>query len=94
LDQVRHVAKLARLQLNDQQLELYRNQLATVLEHIDKLSELDVTNVEPMAHPTDFSNRLADDVVGPTMPIDDLLRNAPETEDRFLAVPKVLADEE
>jgi len=90
--QVRHVAKLARLRLSDEQLELYRGQLSSVLEHIAKLSELDVAGIEPMAHPTEMTNRLDEDEVSPPMPIEDLLRNAPAVEDRYLAVPKVLAD--
>ncbi len=93
LEEVRHVAKLARLRLTDSQLELYRNQLAAVLDHIAKLNELDVTGVEPMVHPTEITNRLGDDLPEPSMPIDQLLRNAPAVEGSYLAVPKVLADE-
>lgn len=93
LDEVRHVARLARLQLDEAQLEQYRTQLSAILDHIEKLSELDVTGVEPLAHPTNIANRLDDDEVAPPMPLDDLLRNAPSVEGRFLAVPKVLADE-
>ena len=61
IDEVRHVAKLARLRLTDEQLERYRGQLSAVLDHIAKLSELDVEGVEPMAHPSDLTNRLDDD---------------------------------
>ena len=93
LDEVRHVAKLARLRLNDEQIERYRAQLAAVLDHIAKLNELDVTDVEPMAHPTDLTNRIEDDVPMNAIPIDDLLRNAPAVEDHFLGVPKVLDEQ-
>lgn len=89
---VRHVAKLARLHLDDQQIRLYRDQLATVLEHVQKLGELDLDGVEPLSHPIDLTNNLADDVVQPSMPIDDAMRNAPQVEGPFIAVPKVLAD--
>ena len=92
IDEVRHVAKLARLRLDDEQLARYRSQLASVLEHIAKLNELDVEGVEPMAHPSDITNRLAEDEVTPPMPVETLLANAPATEDHFLAVPKVLDD--
>jgi aspartyl-tRNA(Asn)/glutamyl-tRNA(Gln) amidotransferase subunit C len=90
LEEVAHVAKLARLQLNAQQLEQYRVQLSSVLTHIAKLKELDVTNVEPLAHPTELVNRLDDDEVLSSMPIEQVLMNAPAVEDRYLAVPKVL----
>ena len=92
LEQVRHVAKLCRLRLTDDQLERYRSQLASVLDHIAKLNELDVEGIEPMAHPIDIFNRLDDDEVTQPMPIEMLQRNAPAVEDRLLAVPKVLGD--
>jgi aspartyl-tRNA(Asn)/glutamyl-tRNA(Gln) amidotransferase subunit C len=93
LEQVQHVAKLARLRLTPQQLETYRVQLSSILHHVAKLSELDVEGVEPVAHPNQITNRLDDDVVGRSMELEALLRNAPAVEDRYLAVPKVLADE-
>jgi aspartyl-tRNA(Asn)/glutamyl-tRNA(Gln) amidotransferase subunit C len=92
LDQVRHVARLARLRLSDAELEIYRAQLAEVLAHLDTIAELDVSGVEPMAHPLDITNRLDNDEPRPSMPLDDLHRNAPAVENRFLAVPKVLGD--
>ncbi|MFO0873926.1 MAG: Asp-tRNA(Asn)/Glu-tRNA(Gln) amidotransferase subunit GatC [Phycisphaerales bacterium] len=88
--QVEHVAKLARLRLSPEQVERYRSQLSAVLEHIAKLGELEVGDVEPMAHAFEMTNRLDDDVPGAAMPTSDLLRNAPAVEGPFLAVPKVL----
>ena len=89
---VEHVAKLARLALDDETIELYRRQLSTVLDHIAMLQRLDVEGVEPMAHPLDVTNRLAEDEPGSAMPLDALLDNAPAREGRYLAVPKVLED--
>ena len=93
LEEVRHVAVLARLRLDGEKLEEYRSQLSTVLEHISMLEKLDVTDVEPMAHPLDVTNRLAADEVEPSMSVDDLLANAPAVEGRFLAVPKILGED-
>ena len=90
LDEIRHVARLARLRLSDQELELYRTQLSSNLDHIAKIGELNVDGVEPMAHPSDLTNRLDDDVVEEALPRDVLLALAPEVEDSFLSVPKVL----
>jgi aspartyl-tRNA(Asn)/glutamyl-tRNA(Gln) amidotransferase subunit C len=90
--EVAHVAKLARLRLTDDRIETFRGQLSSILVHIAKLNELNVDGVEPMAHPLDMSNRLDEDIPAPLMPIEDLLRNAPAVEGRFLAVPKVLGD--
>ncbi|MHC5114252.1 MAG: Asp-tRNA(Asn)/Glu-tRNA(Gln) amidotransferase subunit GatC [Planctomycetota bacterium] len=93
LDEVRHIARLARLAIDDARLEQYRTQLTSILDHIRMLSELDVSAVEPMSHPHELTNRLAEDVVAEPMPLEDLLRNAPAVEDRYLAVPKVLGDD-
>jgi aspartyl-tRNA(Asn)/glutamyl-tRNA(Gln) amidotransferase subunit C len=93
LEEVRHVARLARLRLTDEQLQRYRGQLSTVLDHIAKLNELDVDGVEPMAHPGDLTNRLDEDAVGQALDVEQVLSIAPATEAHFLAVPKVLTDE-
>lgn len=92
--QVQHVAKLARLELAPERVETYRSQLVAVLGHIAKLDAVDIAGVEPMAHPFESSNRLADDIPCESLPLEDLLRNAPAVEGPYLAVPKVLADEE
>lgn len=89
-DEVRHVAMLARLRLTDEQIEQYRGQLSGILDHIAKISELDVEGVEPMAHPSDLVNRLDDDDPAPSMPADQVLGPAPATEGPFIAVPKIL----
>ncbi len=92
LDEVRHVARLARLRLSPAQLEQSRSQLSSILDHIAKLNELDVEGVEPMAHPGDLTNRLAPDEVADPLPVEQLLAMAPAVSGRFLAVPKVLGD--
>lgn len=92
--QVAHVAKLARLHMAPERIETFRTQLGAVLGHIAMLDQVDLAGVEPMAHPFDAANRLADDTPGESLPIEDVLLNAPATEGRYLAVPKVLADEE
>ena len=94
LDEVRHVAKLARLKLSQDQLQQYSSELSSILEHITKLAELDVKDVQPMAQPHDLTNRLDEDEVIAPMPVDQLLALAPATKEQFLAVPKVLGGEE
>lgn len=92
LGAVRHVAKLARLRLEDSEAERYRGQLAAILGHLSQLNAAEVADVEPMAHPLPLTNRLEDDVPSQAMPLADLLRNAPAVEGSYLAVPKVLGD--
>jgi len=91
-EQVRHVAKLSRLKLSDERIHYFAEQLSTTLDYISKLSELDVDNVEPMAHPTDMTNKFRDDQPTPGMPVDDALANAPQADPPFFKVPKVLGD--
>lgn len=89
---VRKVAKLARLRLDDTQLAHFTGQLGAILEYISKLNELDVADVEPMAHPLDLVNVLREDTEVPGMPRDAALDNAPDAGDGFFKVPKVLGD--
>lgn len=91
-DTVRRVAELARLRLSDEQLEGYRGQLSDVLGHLDKLAELDVDGVEPLAHPLPLTNHLESDHVEPSLPVEQLLHLAPAVEGSFLAVPKVIGE--
>lgn len=90
--QVRHIAKLARLRLSDAQVELYRTQLSAVLEHVNKLAELDLDDVEPLSHPIALTNRFGDDSPQPSLPMEVALGNAPQVEGSYIAVPKVLGE--
>jgi len=92
-NQVRHVAKLSRLQLTDQQIHHFAGQLSAVLDYVSKLNELDVEGVEPMAHAADVSNVLRKDQPQPGMPVDKALENAPDASDPFFKVPKILGQD-
>jgi len=87
---VAHVARLARLHLDEATVESYRTQLASVLSHIARLGQVETASVEPMAHPLDAVNRLDDDEPGAVLTVDQVLMNAPAREGDFIAVPKVL----
>ncbi len=91
---VEHIAGLARLKLSEDQLTLYREQLAEVLDHIGTLNELDLDDVEPLAHPLPVTNHLDEDVVESSLPADRLLRLAPAIEGAYFAVPKVIGEGE
>ena len=91
-DAVRKVAHLSRIAIADEQIPRYTRELSTVLEHIEKLQNLDVEGVEPMAHPRPVNNRLDQDIPVEGLPVDALLQNAPAVQGEFIAVPKVLGE--
>jgi len=90
---VRHVAHLARLQIDDEEVARYTRQLADVLDYIRRLNEVDTTDVLPTAHVLDVHNVLRNDEVRDTLTADDALANAPARQDPFFKVPKVLDQE-
>ncbi len=86
-DEVLHVARLARLELSDDELERLGTQLNAILEAVGKVAELDLSDVEPTAHPLDLVNVWAEDEPRPSLPIEDVLANAPDHEGGFFRVP-------
>lgn len=91
-DDVAHVARLARLTLSDDELDRYTGQLADILDHAIALSSLELTDVEPMAHPLPLRNVLRDDVVGPLSDRDEVLAAAPAAEAGMFRVPPVMGE--
>jgi len=87
---VEHVAKLARLQLSDEELDRYGQQLAAILDYIAKLEKLDVSNLEPLAHAVDADNVFREDEPRPCLPREAALQNAPEKTGDFFIVPKII----
>src|SRR5580704_14898373 len=94
LDQVRHVAKLSRLALDEARLEKFAGQLGSILEYVAKISEVDVTEVEPMAHALPIHNVFREDIVEASLPVEKVLENAPESDGPFFKVPKVIGGDE
>jgi len=90
LDQVTHVAKLSRLELSEAQLAHLAPQLESILQYVAKIGEVDVSGVEPMAHALPLRNVMRDDVVEPSLPLEKVLMNAPETDGPFFKVPKII----
>ena len=86
-DDVVHVARLARLELTDEELDRFAGQLDAILEAVGKVSELDLRGVEPTLHPLELSNVWAEDEPRPSLPVEDALANAPEVEDDAFRVP-------
>jgi aspartyl-tRNA(Asn)/glutamyl-tRNA(Gln) amidotransferase subunit C len=84
------IAQLARLALTPEEKLKFSAQLVDVLANIEKLSQVDVTGVEPTAHAFPIYNVWADDVAQPGLSVEDALRNAPAQRDHMIVVPKVV----
>ncbi|HYI42977.1 MAG TPA: Asp-tRNA(Asn)/Glu-tRNA(Gln) amidotransferase subunit GatC [Sphingomicrobium sp.] len=89
-DQVRHIARLARIKMSDAEIEALAPELNNILGWIEQLSEVDTDGVEPLIAVIDNKLRLRDDVVSDGDCRDEVLANAPGAEHGFFAVPKVI----
>ena len=86
-DEVLHVARLARLELTDDEVRKFQEQLSDILEAISKVSELDLSDVPPTAHPLEIANAWADDEPRPCLTADEAFANAPDRDDGYFKVP-------
>jgi len=89
-DQVRRIARLARINLTPDELEQFSNQLSDILNYVDQLSELNTEDVEPTTGPLKISNVFRQDQIGQSLSNEQALANAPRKHANFFAVPKVL----
>jgi aspartyl-tRNA(Asn)/glutamyl-tRNA(Gln) amidotransferase subunit C len=91
-DDVRHVATLARLALNDDETARFGRQLSQILDYIQTLNELDTSRIEPTAHVVPMANVWRDDEVEPSPGREAVLGNAPDRTEEFFRVPKIIAE--
>ena len=91
-ERVEHVAKLARLEVSEDEKAIFARQLSGILTHIDRLKELDTAGVEPTATVLPTDNVFREDEVRPSLPQERALANAPDQVDGFFRVPKILED--
>lgn len=87
---VEKVARLSRLSLAPEDLEIMRAQMDVVLGYVDKLNELDTEGIEPMAHAVPMANAFREDEVKPSIGVERALQNAPASGDACFTVPKVI----
>ncbi len=86
-DDVLHVARLARLELTDDEVTKFQGQLSAILEAVSTVSELDLSDVPPTAHPLEIENAWAEDVPRPSLSHDEAFANAPDREENLFRVP-------
>ena len=86
-DQVLHVARLARLRLDDAEVERMSGELSGILDHVERISELDLEGVEPTSHVIELVNVLRPDEPRPSWPSEEVLERAPDPADGAFRVP-------
>jgi aspartyl-tRNA(Asn)/glutamyl-tRNA(Gln) amidotransferase subunit C len=87
---VRDIAKLAKLQINEDELGHYKQEISRILEFVEQMNQADVDNVEPMAHPQDMMQSLRVDEIAETNQREKFQKIAPATQDGLYLVPKVI----
>ncbi|MCD7781071.1 MAG: Asp-tRNA(Asn)/Glu-tRNA(Gln) amidotransferase subunit GatC [Candidatus Gastranaerophilales bacterium] len=88
-DDVKHVAKLARLELTDDEINKYSKQLGDILKYVEQMNEVDTTGIEPMPHAIPVYNVMREDKVKYEETKQEMMANAPYEEDGFFRVPKI-----
>ncbi|HTY45651.1 MAG TPA: Asp-tRNA(Asn)/Glu-tRNA(Gln) amidotransferase subunit GatC [Patescibacteria group bacterium] len=87
---IEYVAHLSRIDLSPEELEKFSGQLAQIVAFIDKLKQLDVEHVSPTSHILPIQNVLRQDVPGQSLPVAQVLADAPKQQDNLFAVPKII----
>jgi aspartyl-tRNA(Asn)/glutamyl-tRNA(Gln) amidotransferase subunit C len=87
---VRHIAVLARLECNSDEIHKFAHELNAILEYVEKLKELDTTDIEPTSHALRLKNVYREDVVRPSLTNEQALANAPESENGYFKVPPII----
>ena len=89
IEEVQHIANLARMNLTEEELELYRNQLSAILDYFKQLEGLDTEGIPPTANVSVDQNILRADQPDPGLSHEELLNNAPEKDDHLFQVPPI-----
>jgi|TARA_B100001750_G_C15431777_1_gene558648 aspartyl-tRNA(Asn)/glutamyl-tRNA(Gln) amidotransferase subunit C len=87
---VKHISKLARIQINDKEKKSLKKDLNDILKFIDQLKNVDTKGIVPLQNVNEQELRMREDKVNPDSGVDDLIKNAPENESNFFSVPKVI----
>ena len=90
---VKHIAFLVRLGISEEEAQKFSGQFSSIIDYFNMLNEVDTTDVMPASDIANAENVLREDVVQPSMSRDEFLKNAPQSERRYIKVPTVLGDE-
>ncbi|USK34221.1 Asp-tRNA(Asn)/Glu-tRNA(Gln) amidotransferase subunit GatC [Bacillus sp. F19] len=89
-EEVKHVANLARLAITEEETEMLTTQLDAIITFAEQLNELDTTGVEPTTHVLEMKNILREDKAEKGLPVEDVVKNAPDHKDGYIRVPSIL----
>jgi len=90
--QIRKVAKLSRLDLTETEVDVFAGQLSAILSYVEKMNELNTEGIEPLAHCLPIANVFRNDCVRESLGTEKVLSNAPQSQDEFFKVPRILED--
>ena len=90
IQEVEHIARLARLELTEEEKKRFQVELGKIIEYFDQLKKLDTTDVPPMTHAVPIENVLREDESKPCLSVEEVLKNAPEKKESYFQVPKVV----
>ncbi len=88
--EVKHIAKLSRLYLSDEEIITFTEQLSSIIEYVEQLNSLDTGNIEPTSHVIPLKNVMRDDFLSGSLDRESVLQNAPDVTDKFYRVPKII----
>ncbi len=92
MNDVEHIAELARLEFSEDEKEKLTSQLNSILAYMEQLNKLDTGAIEPLSHVIELSNVFREDAVKPGLATEDALKNAPAKTEKFFKVPKVIGE--
>lgn len=90
IEEVKHVAHLARLAVTEEEAEQMRKELDAIITFAEQLNELDTTNVKPTSHVLEMVNVLREDVAKEGLPVEEVVKNAPDQQDGYIRVPSIM----
>jgi aspartyl-tRNA(Asn)/glutamyl-tRNA(Gln) amidotransferase subunit C len=90
MEQVKHVAHLARLAITEEEAQQFQHQLDQMISFAEQLNELDTDQVVATSHVLDMNNVMREDVSKPGLPIEEVVKNAPDSEDGYIRVPSII----
>lgn len=90
IDEVKHIAKLAKLKFSDEELEDFTYRFNDILKYMDMLNKVDTENIAPLSHPVEMINVFRDDTLKEPVSTEEALKNAPDSDGEFFRVPKII----